>query len=72
VPVDHIIVRDAFTFAHKFILKKLWSSDWLALNSSNWIASVGKALDSDSIFIMPDQWRKIAQKAEIGDSIGEM
>jgi hypothetical protein len=49
--VNHITIKDTFTLKHKLNLKEPPSSDWLALAFSNWIASVGKALD-DAVLIM--------------------
>jgi hypothetical protein len=45
-------------------LKKSPPSDWLAFAFSNWIAFVGKASDGAAVFIMPEQWRELAQEAE--------
>jgi hypothetical protein len=63
-----IIIREAFTLAHKLSLKGLRPSDWLALASSNEIAFVKKALDRGFVLIMPDQWREAVQEIEKGDS----
>jgi hypothetical protein len=45
-------IRDTFTLAHKLNLKEPLLSDWLALASSNEIASVEKVLDGDTVFIV--------------------
>jgi hypothetical protein len=58
VPVDHINVRDTFTFEHKLRLKKLPSSDSVALIVSNWIASVGKRSDGAVLIVLTDGARR--------------
>jgi hypothetical protein len=63
VPVHHITIRDSFAFAHKLSPKEPPPSDWPALASSNWIVSVGKALDGAAFLIMPDRWRETVQEA---------
>jgi hypothetical protein len=52
------------------LLEKPPPSDWLALTSSNWNASVEKASDGDTVLIMPDQWRELIQETEMSDSAG--
>jgi hypothetical protein len=56
--------------AHKLNLTKPQPSGWLALDSSNETASIEKALNGDSVFIMPDGWRDAVQEAEMGDFSG--
>jgi hypothetical protein len=38
VLLDHITIRDIFTFTHTLSLKELLPSDWLALTSSSLFA----------------------------------
>jgi hypothetical protein len=46
-------------------LKESPPSNWLALASSDWIAFVGKPSDGAAVFVMPAQWRELAQEAEM-------
>jgi hypothetical protein len=61
---------ETFSHLHKLNLEEPLPSDLLALTCSNWIVSVGKALDDDTILIMSDRWRKAFEEAEIGDIAG--
>jgi hypothetical protein len=65
-PIDHITIRDnfTFTFTHKLNLKEPLPSDWLALTSSDWIASIGKVSDSGAFLIMFDQFLEVIQRVE--------
>jgi hypothetical protein len=51
--IDHITINGTFTLAHKLSVKEPLPSDWLALASPNWTASVEKALEGDTVLIMP-------------------
>jgi hypothetical protein len=45
---------EIFSHLHKLNLEEALPSDLLALTCSNWIVSVGKALDDDTVLIMSD------------------
>jgi hypothetical protein len=62
--INHIIMKDIFTFVHKFNLKEPSPFDWLVLTSSNWIASIGKAMNR-AVLIVSDRWREKTQKAKM-------
>jgi hypothetical protein len=62
VPLDHFIIKDTFTVADKLNLKKHLSSNWLTLTSSDWIASVGKALDDSAVLIILTDGAKWSEK----------
>jgi hypothetical protein len=55
---------EAFSQSHKLCLKEPPPSDWLALTSSNWTASVGKALDGDAVRIKKPECDTVSEKKQ--------
>jgi hypothetical protein len=54
-----------FTVAHKLSLKEPPPSDWLALASSSWIVSAGKALNGAVLIMLIDgarQFKKLKRE----------
>jgi hypothetical protein len=62
--IDHITIRNTFTLAHKLSVKEPLLSDWLIFISSNWIASVEKALDGDAVLIVLTNSTRRSKKLE--------
>jgi hypothetical protein len=62
--IDHITIRNTFIFAHKLSVKEPLLSDWLTFTSSNWIASVEKALDGDAVLIVLTNSARRSKKLE--------
>jgi hypothetical protein len=69
VLVHLITIIDVFTLAHKSSLKEPPPSDWLALTSSNWIASAGKHRMARPHH--DNRWREAVQEAEMRDKLAD-
>jgi hypothetical protein len=62
MPIDQITIINAFPLAYKLSVKEPPPSDWLALASRHWIASVEKTLDGDAVLIISTNGAKQSKK----------